>query len=71
MNDFRSVDRWRDEQEKVIDINKNTPHRVSEVMCIRCHKRWFAVRPVETLLKELECKSCGKGYVIETGETND
>ena len=71
MNGFGSVDRWKDEPEKVVDINKNVPHKVSEVLCVRCHKRWISVRPAEVLLKELECKSCGKGYVIETGEYNE
>ena len=54
---------------KIVDINENTPHRVSEVICIECKHRWIAVRPTDTLLKELECPQCGiQGYVIETGE---
>lgn len=54
---------------KIIDINENTPHKVSEVICINCKYRWIAVRPNETLLKDLECPWCGKqGFVIETGE---
>lgn len=52
----------------VIDIDKNTPSKVSEVICVKCGKRWLAVRLEETLLKDLECPNCGKGYVIETGE---
>ena len=45
------------------------PHKVSEVMCVKCCKRWIAARPVTTLLKELECPQCGKqGFAIETGE---
>ena len=47
------------------------PHVVSEVICVKCGKRWIAVRPEETLLKELECSNCGQGYVIETGQTLD
>lgn len=55
---------------KTVDINENTPHKVSEVVCLNCKKRWIAVRPEKTLLKELECPSCGlQGYAIETGET--
>ena len=46
-------------------------YRVSEVICINCCKRWIAVRPIETLLKELECPNCGDGYVIETGQVFD
>lgn len=53
---------------KTIDINKNKPHKVSEVICVKCGKRWIAARPKETKLHQLECKACGKGFVIETGE---
>lgn len=53
----------------VISIESNIPHKVSEVICIDCKYRWIAVRPVTTLLKDLECPQCGQqGYVIETGE---
>ena len=52
----------------VIDINENLLHKVSEVICVDCKYRWIAVRPTDTLLKDLECPKCGKqGYVIETG----
>lgn len=54
---------------KIVDINENTPHRVSEVICVKCAYRWLAVRSVTTLLKDLECPWCGKqGFVIETNE---
>lgn len=54
---------------KIIDINENKPHKVSEVICIGCCKRWIAVRPQGVLLKELECPQCHTiGRVIETGE---
>ena len=57
------------EDPKIVDINENIPHRVSEVICVECAYRWLAVRPVNTLLKNLECPRCGiQGYVIETGE---
>lgn len=52
----------------VIDININTATVVSEVICVRCCKRWISVRPKETLLKHLECPNCGEGAVIETGQ---
>jgi hypothetical protein len=52
----------------VVDINKNLPHRVSTVVCLKCYRRWVAVRPTTVPLKELECDDCGAGYVIETGE---
>jgi predicted RNA-binding Zn-ribbon protein involved in translation (DUF1610 family) len=55
---------------KVIDINENLPHKVSEVICVHCGWRWIAVRPATTLLKHLECPDCGnQGKVIETGES--
>ena len=52
-----------------IDINANQPHKVTEVICVKCCKRWIAARPLTTKLKDLECPNCRKkGYVIETGE---
>ena len=55
---------------KIVDINENVPHKVSEVICVKCAYRWLAVRPVVTLLKNIECPWCDKqGFVIETGET--
>jgi len=54
---------------KVIDIDSNKPHMVSEVLCVHCVHRWISVRPVGTLLKDLECPNCLKqGGVIETGQ---
>jgi hypothetical protein len=54
---------------KVVDIDDNIPHKVSEVICVRCGWRWLAVRPTVTRLKALECPDCtNQGYVIETGE---
>lgn len=47
---------------------KSKQYEVSEVICVKCYKRWIAVRPRETLLKELECPNCGAGYVINTGQ---
>ena len=57
---------------KIHHIEENLPHKVSEVVCLGCLKRWIAVRPTTTLLKNLECPECNKqGYVIETGEIID
>ena len=54
---------------EITDIWANKPHIVSEVVCLKCLKRWIAVRPEETLLKDLECPQCGEiGFAIETGE---
>ena len=52
----------------IVDFYKYCPHRVSEVICVKCGHRWIAVRPGGTLLKDLECPYCGPGYAIETGE---
>ena len=54
--------------DNVVDIDEKMPHTVSEVICLRCYKRWIAVRPTFTRLDELECPNCGAGYVIETGQ---
>lgn len=56
---------------KTIPIEQNMPHKVSEVICVKCHTRWLAVRPSKVRLKNLECDNCGKGFVIETGEIMD
>lgn len=52
----------------VIDIEERMEYTVSEVICVSCYKRWIAVRPTATLLKDLECPKCGQGFVIETGQ---
>ena len=57
---------------KVIPIEAKMPHKVSEVICVRCCRRWFDVRPACTLLRFLVCPGCGQaGGVIETGEEID
>ena len=54
---------------KVVPIDKNLPHKVSEVMCWKCGARWLAVRPENVILKQLECIACGEtGFCFETGE---
>lgn len=46
-------------------------HKVSQVICLKCFRRWISARPVETRLDELECPDCGlQGFAIETGETS-
>lgn len=53
----------------IIDIDEYRPHVVSEVICVKCLKRWISARPESTLLKDLQCPKCKRaGYVIETGE---
>jgi hypothetical protein len=53
---------------QIIPIEEKLPHKTSEVVCLKCLKRWVAARPSTTLLKQLECATCGQGFVIETGE---
>ena len=52
----------------IIDINKNQPHEVSELICIKCYHRYIGVYPQATLLKDLECENCGKGFIIKIGQ---
>lgn len=53
----------------IINFDEHIPHKVSEVICVKCGKRWISVRPTRTRLKELECPQCNEqGFVIETGE---
>ena len=56
------------DSKKIIEIESRSPHKVSEVICVGCCYRWIAARPVDTPLIALECKDCGQGFVIETGE---
>lgn len=52
----------------MILINGN---KVSQVVCLNCHRRWIAARPIETKLADLECPECRIiGDAIETGETS-
>lgn len=53
----------------IINIEENLPHKVSETICLRCFKRWIAVRPTSVLLKDMDCPYCKRtGLVIETRE---
>lgn len=58
-------------EDNIINLSDYMPHVYSEVICIRCGKRWISGRPQNTELKTLECPGCHlEGCVIETGETN-
>ena len=52
----------------VVDFQNYMPHYPLEAMCMKCLDRWIAVIPSETVLKTVECKQCGTGYVIDTGQ---
>lgn len=56
---------------KVIPIEANMKHTVSEVICLKCLSRWICVRPSSVLLKDIECTCGNTGYVIETGQNLD
>ena len=58
--------------DNVIPIDRNESFHVSEVICIKCSKRFICARPAGLLLKQLECYACNEvGYIIETGECID
>ena len=55
--------------DKIVPIETNSPHDVFEAMCWKCGKRWIAVVPDGTLLKQLKCPGCGEiGYAFKTGQ---
>ena len=56
---------------EIVDFNALQPHNVAEVICVKCGKRWLAVWPSETWLKDLECENCGAGFVVKTGQDLD
>ena len=39
---------------ELIDLDEKRPHKVSEVICLKCLTTWIGVRPVGTLLKDLQ-----------------
>lgn len=53
----------------IINIEANLPHTISEVICLKCLYRWISVRPIKVFLKDIECPNCGRGFVIETGQS--
>jgi len=58
--------------QNIRSIESQTPYKVSEVICVRCFYRYLSVRPIKTLLKELECRQCKSiESIIETGEDMD
>ena len=54
---------------KIVSIEENHHHEVSELICLKCLDRWIGVYPQEVLLKEIECKCGAIGYVIKTGQS--
>ncbi len=52
----------------VTELDDHRPHEFWEAMCVKCLNRWIAIVPCGILLKKVECKKCGSGYVINTGQ---
>lgn len=60
-------------KKKVVDIQEyveeNTPHVVSELICLKCLHRVICVYPEGLWLKDMECSECGHvGAMIHTGQ---
>jgi len=55
----------------ISNIDEHRPHNVAETICVKCLHRCITVWPYGTPLKTLECKTCGPGYIILTGEDID
>ena len=53
---------------ELIELYEQRPHRVAEVICVKCLHRVICVWPEGTLLKDLYCATCGPGYIILTGQ---
>ena len=54
---------------EIVDIEKNIPHTVCEVICVSCKFRYISCAPSKTLLKDYQCGGCKEvGYVITTGQ---
>lgn len=63
-----AVQKWKIGEVEMIFVNG---HKVSQVICLSCFRRWIAARPIDTRLDELECPDCHQhGIAIETGETS-
>ena len=56
-------------KDNVVNLDDYHPHEVSELICLKCFRRWIGVYPVSALLKDLECKCGETGYIIKTGQT--
>lgn len=52
----------------VVSLDAYRPHRSLEVICVKCAERWVVAAPAETPLREYECRTCGTGHVIATGQ---
>ena len=54
---------------KIIDITKNDPTTIREIICVKCLYRFISVGHVDLLLKNMECPGCaGVGFCVDTGQ---
>ena len=55
--------------ENIVEFEEKLPHRVEEMICIRCKWRGIIVFPAELWFKRMECPKCHrKGFMISTGQ---
>ena len=55
---------------KIVQLERDLPHEVAELICIKCGFRYIGCYPERVLLKDLMCAECGKtGFIIKTGQT--
>lgn len=64
------------QKDKVVRMQEykedNTPHIVSELICLKCLHRAISVYPEGLWLKDMECPECGYiGAMIHTGQELD
>lgn len=57
-----------DIEQYILEKEADRPHKVSELICLKCLHRWLSVRPVGLALKNIHCQCGAVGCVIETGE---
>ena len=71
LSNICSGETMQENTDNVIELDMYRPHTISKVICLKCYRRWICARPDHTMLEDIECKNCGPGYVIETGELLD
>ncbi len=53
----------------IIDIERDEPHTVREILCVKCLSRSLSVAHYDLWLRDIECGACGEiGYCIDTGQ---
>ena len=52
----------------ISNLEEKIPHKIEEVVCLKCLDRWTAQYPATLLLKNLTCEKGHKGFIIRTGQ---